>query len=173
MTCTISGNAIWTTVNRGRIPLKYNGEQQFAELLGSRGYRFKWEPITFHGLPPDGNRAFTPDVQLLFAPSIGRLNPRVYLELTVADHLHSANDLPQSVRHRNRLYGDSRQEFISAEEYLERKRAKVDAARQLHGIRVMILGYYDQLAVYHDPMKLIGLVKNAVEADPLTLHCLV
>jgi hypothetical protein len=147
-------------------PHHANGERRFAAFLKLKGWRFLWEPDTFHGLPPatpDGAiRAFTPDVKLLRTPRLCLLQP-VYLELTEADRYDSPAKLPARIKRKNLRSSLSGQPYISPAEYLARKRDKIALAEQAHpGLRVILVPHALQQEILADPALLERLVEAAL-----------
>jgi len=147
-------------------PRRAHGERRFAAFLKLGGWRFSWEPDTFHGLPPcspgGAIRAFTPDVKLLWTPH-HRLSHPVYLELTEADRYDSPDKLSAKIQLKNCQSSHSGKPYISPAEYLARKREKIALAKQLHpGLTVILLPHALQLEILADPELLELLVESAI-----------
>lgn len=142
--------SIWL-VGSNPDPLTHPSEVDFEQFMLDQGYVFVKEPYRFdisRGDHPD--REVQPDFYITQTPD-GVEQTHLFIEITQPDRFPSVLTLPKRVRKWNRLHSQSKQAYITVEEYMIRKRSRMQRAESRHGIIIIVLDYAAQQAIFANP----------------------
>jgi len=90
----------------------------------------------------------------------------IYLELSSADRHSPEVRLPRRIRRRNKRSGRSGKECVTPDVYLGHKNDRLEIARQIHGIVILLLCWDNQLAIFRQPDKLEDMIAAELARRP-------
>ena len=157
---------LWRPGTNPNPPL-YPSERAFEKFLDEHRYTWQKESVRFElGAAPRGQsaKAVTPDYQILALPT-GETFTGLFIELCEADRYTTRRALPLAVRTKNLKHSASKKAYISPAEYLARKRQRMQQAESLYAVRIMVLPYARQQAIFANPVLLEEAIEKALRSQ--------
>jgi hypothetical protein len=152
-------------------PKPENGEAVFFDLLGTLLEEderdcLEYEPDRFAlgtDRPGRSAHACTPDIRWqigltrrsrlaeLVGVPVEQIPETIYLELSSADRYPDATRLPKRALQKNSKYSVSGRAYVTPAVYFVYKQLRLEDARRIYGVTIVLLRWCDQLEILAQP----------------------